>query len=152
MEEEPRKDREKERRRGGEAVAAEGGEDNPYTAFILMDSLYDKLKLLNFDADYCAKKGFKPIPRYERGREGARVKRERGREGRKERAMKRREEKRTPIPSPIHPFSLPPLHPITPTPPHPYTPYTPTPAGTTSRCPTTPTSSSSAWAPSWRGC
>lgn len=52
-------DARKDRKRGD---VAEG--EDPYTVFMIMDSLFDKLKLLNYDAEFCAKRGFKPIPRH----------------------------------------------------------------------------------------
>eukprot|EP00047_Mylnosiga_fluctuans_P004796 m.236650 g.236650 ORF g.236650 m.236650 type:complete len:418 (+) comp13005_c0_seq1:41-1294(+) len=58
--EEPRKGDKSEKRRG---EGSETGED-PFAVFTIMESLHDKLKLLDYDSDFCAKRGFKSIPRH----------------------------------------------------------------------------------------
>lgn len=47
------------------AAAAEEDAPNPYAAFVLMENLHDKLKLLNYDARFCQAKQMPPIGRYE---------------------------------------------------------------------------------------
>ena len=42
----------------------ESNEPNPYTVFLLMESLHDKLKILNYDLEFCTKRGYKAFPRH----------------------------------------------------------------------------------------
>ncbi len=55
---------------GDEAATRRPGElsDNPLLAqmvFIKMEDIMDKLKLLNYEKDFCTKLRFKPFSRYE---------------------------------------------------------------------------------------
>ena len=49
-----------ERRRGDDADMSGAG---AYQAFVIMEELLDKLKLLHYEATYCRQLGFKPFSR-----------------------------------------------------------------------------------------
>ena len=48
--------------KSGDAEVA--SESNPYTVFMLMESAHDKLKLLNYDNDFCSKRGYKSFSKH----------------------------------------------------------------------------------------